>query len=80
MQSMVSVPLTLGTGFSGKVVEEGQDITHVKPGDSVYGTAFLVLPPHCCQPKELLPGLVFLRRQRRIKGDFLKPLMVEQLL
>ena len=37
MQSMVSIPLTLGTDFAGEVVEVGSDITHVKPGDAVYG-------------------------------------------
>jgi NADPH:quinone reductase-like Zn-dependent oxidoreductase len=34
---MATPPLTLGTDFSGEVVEVGKDVTHVKPGDSVYG-------------------------------------------
>lgn len=37
MQGYVSAPLTLGTDFSGEVVEVGADIRHVKPGDAVYG-------------------------------------------
>jgi NADPH:quinone reductase-like Zn-dependent oxidoreductase len=37
MQGMVSTPLTLGTDFSGEVVETGSDISHVRPGDAVYG-------------------------------------------
>lgn len=35
--SMVTLPLTLGADFSGEVVEVGKDVTHVKPGDAVYG-------------------------------------------
>ncbi len=34
---MTAVPLTLGTDFSGVVVEVGKDVTGVKPGDEVYG-------------------------------------------
>lgn len=34
---MTSVPLTLGTDFSGVVLEVGKDVTNVKPGDEVYG-------------------------------------------
>jgi NADPH:quinone reductase-like Zn-dependent oxidoreductase len=34
---MTSVPMTLGTDFSGEVVEVGREVTHVKPGDAVYG-------------------------------------------
>lgn len=37
LQGMVSTPLTLGTDFAGEVVEVGSDISHVKPGDAVYG-------------------------------------------
>jgi NADPH:quinone reductase-like Zn-dependent oxidoreductase len=39
MQGMFSVPLTLGTDFAGEVVKVGDEITHVKPGDAVYGMA-----------------------------------------
>lgn len=35
---MFKVPMTLGTDFSGEVVEVGKDVTHVKPGDEVYGS------------------------------------------
>ena len=34
---MTATPLTLGTDYSGEVVEVGSDVTHVKPGDAVYG-------------------------------------------
>ena len=37
MQSYVSVPLTMGTDFSGEVVEVGSEVVHVRPGDAVYG-------------------------------------------
>jgi NADPH:quinone reductase-like Zn-dependent oxidoreductase len=37
MQGMVSTPLTLGTDFAGEVVEVGPEVTHVKPGDAVFG-------------------------------------------
>ncbi len=37
MQGYLSAPLTIGTDFSGEVVETGAEITHVKPGDAVYG-------------------------------------------
>lgn len=37
LQGMLSTPLTLGTDFSGEVIETGPDIQHVKPGDAVYG-------------------------------------------
>lgn len=37
MQSMYSLPLTLGTDFAGDVVAVGRDIDHVQPGDAVYG-------------------------------------------
>jgi len=37
LQSMAKVPMTLGTDFSGDVVSVGSEITHLKPGDAVYG-------------------------------------------
>jgi NADPH:quinone reductase-like Zn-dependent oxidoreductase len=37
LQSMLSVPMTAGTDFAGEVVSVGADVTHVKPGDAVYG-------------------------------------------
>jgi NADPH:quinone reductase-like Zn-dependent oxidoreductase len=37
LQAMVSVPMTAGTDFAGEVVSVGADVTHVKPGDAVYG-------------------------------------------
>lgn len=37
LQSMLSVPLTLGRNFAGEVVAVGEDVKHVKPGDAVYG-------------------------------------------
>ena len=37
MQGMVSSPLTLGTDFSGEVVEAGSEVKNLKTGDSVYG-------------------------------------------
>lgn len=37
MQGYVSTPMTLGTDFSGEVVSTGCDVSHVQPGDSVYG-------------------------------------------
>ncbi len=38
---MVSTPLTLGVDFAGEVVEVGKDVSHVKPGDEVYGPVVL---------------------------------------
>jgi NADPH:quinone reductase-like Zn-dependent oxidoreductase len=38
LASMASVPLTLGTDFSGTVVSVGEGMDHVKPGDAVYGS------------------------------------------
>lgn len=35
--TMVNVPLTPGTDFAGEVVAVGPDVSHVKPGDAVYG-------------------------------------------
>jgi NADPH:quinone reductase-like Zn-dependent oxidoreductase len=37
LSSMVTPPLTLGADYSGEVVEVGKNVTHVKPGDAVYG-------------------------------------------
>lgn len=37
MAFMLTLPLTLGTDFAGEVVAVGDDITHVAPGDAVYG-------------------------------------------
>jgi len=37
LQNMARTPLTLGTDFAGEVVAVGSNITHLKPGDAVYG-------------------------------------------
>ena len=37
LQSMAKIPMTLGTDFAGDVVAVGANITHLKPGDAVYG-------------------------------------------
>jgi NADPH:quinone reductase-like Zn-dependent oxidoreductase len=37
LQAMLSVPMTPGTDFAGEVVSVGADVSHVKPGDAVYG-------------------------------------------
>ena len=37
LKEMLTAPHTLGTDFAGEVVEVGTDVTHVKPGDAVYG-------------------------------------------
>jgi NADPH:quinone reductase-like Zn-dependent oxidoreductase len=37
LQSMLSVPMTLGTDFAGEVVSVGADVKHVRQGDAVYG-------------------------------------------
>ncbi len=37
LKEMLTAPHTLGTDFAGEVVEVGADVTHVKPGDAVYG-------------------------------------------
>ena len=37
LQAMINVPLTAGTDFAGEVVSVGSDVSHVKPGDAVYG-------------------------------------------
>lgn len=37
MQGYVNAPLTLGADYAGEVVAVGRDVTHVKPGDAVYG-------------------------------------------
>lgn len=38
---MASTPMTVGTDFAGEVLEVGKDVTHVKPGDEVYGACVL---------------------------------------
>jgi NADPH:quinone reductase-like Zn-dependent oxidoreductase len=37
LQGYVSVPLTMGTDFAGEAVEVGSEITHIRPGDAVFG-------------------------------------------
>ena len=37
LQGYVNAPLTMGTDFSGEVVETGAQVRHVRPGDAVYG-------------------------------------------
>lgn len=37
MQAMAKTPMTFGTDFAGEVVTVGSNITHLKPGDAVYG-------------------------------------------
>lgn len=37
LQSMASTPLTMGTDYAGDVVKVGSGISHLKPGDAVYG-------------------------------------------
>src|SRR4030066_252510 len=37
LQAMAKTPLTMGTDFAGEVVSAGSSITHLKPGDAVYG-------------------------------------------
>ena len=34
---MAKTPLTMGTDYAGEVVRVGSNITHLKPGDAVYG-------------------------------------------
>ena len=41
LQGMASVPLTLGTDCAGEVVAVGSGITHLEPGDAVYGLSVL---------------------------------------
>jgi NADPH:quinone reductase-like Zn-dependent oxidoreductase len=41
MSFMATPPITLGTDFAGEVVAVGADITHVQPGDAVYGLVVL---------------------------------------
>jgi len=41
MSFMATPPITLGTDFAGEVVAVGADITHVEPGDAVYGLVVL---------------------------------------
>ena len=37
LQAMLTVPMTAGTDFAGEVITVGVDVSHVNPGDSVYG-------------------------------------------
>jgi len=37
LQDMARIPLTLGTDFAGTLVAVGKNITHLKPGDAIYG-------------------------------------------
>lgn len=37
LSNFVSSPLTLGADYSGEVVAVGEGVSHVKPGDTVYG-------------------------------------------
>jgi NADPH:quinone reductase-like Zn-dependent oxidoreductase len=37
LKDVQQLPLTVGTDFAGEVVAAGADVTHVKPGDEVYG-------------------------------------------
>lgn len=37
LQFMLTAPLTMGTDFAGEVVAAGPEVTHVQPGDAVYG-------------------------------------------
>src|SRR4051812_21812894 len=37
LQQMLSVPMTPGTDFAGDVVSVGENVSHVGPGDAVYG-------------------------------------------
>lgn len=55
LQYMAHIPMTLGTDFSGEVVAVGKNITHLKPGDFVFGLSplgagafaeFIIVKPH----------------------------------
>jgi alcohol dehydrogenase len=37
LQSMLQAPMTAGTDFAGEVVAVSEGVTHVKPGDAVFG-------------------------------------------
>lgn len=37
LKEMLTAPHTLGADFAGEAVEVGENVTHVKPGDAVYG-------------------------------------------
>lgn len=55
LQYMAHVPMTLGTDFSGEVVAVGKNVSHLKPGDFVFGLSplgagafaeFITVKPH----------------------------------
>ena len=37
LQSMLTAPMTSGSDFAGEVAEVGADVSHLQPGDGVYG-------------------------------------------
>ena len=37
LKEMLSLPFTPGTDFAGEAAEVGAEVTHVRPGDAVYG-------------------------------------------
>jgi len=41
MAAMAATPITLGSDYSGEVIEVGKNITGIKPGDAVYGVVVL---------------------------------------
>jgi len=41
LQGMASVPMTMGTDFSGEVAAVGANVQNFKPGDAVYGLSVL---------------------------------------
>jgi len=51
----VGWPITPGFEYSGYVEEVGRDVTHVKPGDAVFGlTFFNGYATHVCAPADLV--------------------------